>query len=1396
MGVGNLLGQPFYKYVNKQVEVRQKVYGSGFSGTETTSNRRNASYNQYLNSRSAWLKMASSVIIMDKKEITEETVEGDKNTYTDPGGVRFLEKLKLPKSYKGINLAREAVLFSGLQGTGNIIPSTEEDPLASSFEGNTTFKQRVGISKGQKAWNLDSAYGLGGREYGQQPMPGITNFSIKSLNRGSLKRAEVSIKANNKYQFELIETLYLRLGYSMIIEWGYSHYLPNGGGNVTSNSTTGVEETIPLVDTVKNTYIEEKWFQQIGAEQKDVLGKIEDYRVKYSGNYDGFFGKVVNFNWKFNSDGTYDINISLISLGDIIESLKFNSLHNPSDGMPIDAGQDVNDITNKLNQIRLNPKKFNQKIESDENQWYFDYEYVSLNENIEYVKAKEGEELDESVQLSNTISSQQQKYGFYWRLGNMLKWVEQFIIPNYSSGNKVFKQIDIDFNETANIMAVYPNQFSIDPRVCIVKTEYGDKLSFVKDDKGVSQEPPFYKYMVDWVDTETIPESPHAKIMNIYVNFDQIITIINSNKNKKGDIDFYTFFSKLLDNINKALGGINNLELVVEEDSNTLKIIDQNPVPGSATKKKSNENFYNKFIKDERVSNTSTMLELYGYNFNGSTYQSNFVKDFNFETKIDKNYANTLAIAASAGGVSVGEDATAFSKWGYGLVDKYKETITPPDKDVNATGSGENPYILVNTFQYYDVKRTSIRTGYDPHVTYTIRRNKRFNEKGEELPKTYNHSSDFFSPNKAGTTEYLVGKGTNYQEFSEIKEGKESFVSPEGLKLIDNIRANIYNSDLSYYITECFGSPSTGETVPQIVVNDAEDKKQAILNAQSGDSQNTSGVVVKKGGYYNDFNSDIIQRGEAAMKNYLYFMAKEHYKKTNSPTGAGGFMPLDLNITLDGISGMKIFNGVNVDTRFLPSAYGEDLDFIIKGVNHKVSNGEWTTEISSLSIPRPTLQIYEVITPKITTTSSVIVDSADDFNQPVFTPVKEADNNYIIRMDSEGSGLFGAPRGSGTHKGLDFLAKKGDITYAPISGQITRRAPNNNGVLDGFSIKGEGVYEGLEVIVFYTTVEFQSNLIGTPTKTYLPSRKIEQGAKIGTVMSLLPSPEFNMKPTGYTDNKKNRQNLQNHIHIEFRLNGEVVKLQSSDDEMGNLTNWQSSIGSPATGVWGDFTYSRSTTPATFTIQRPNGFRIDGINELDVIKLAKEQYKSFNRKVWAIRGTLATEEENQATTAILGALFYLVQDVWDNPDKTLNELWEEKMKPEEFKILNKGGQRKFQNRENVINRRWMNTLIENYITFKNLSGEAAQYNQQGVSSAGYDAYGKNGSTYEMDRGTKAGGIMAFIDFPREKIFEVQFFYMFSHLYKSTSLYSAFSTDSDMEDAFEAYALEEFGHDINF
>lgn len=1337
MGLGNILGQPFYKYVNKQVEVRQKVYGSGFTGRDTTSNRRNAAYNQYLNSRSAWLKMASSVIVMDKREITDENAEGVKTTRTDEGGIRFLDKLSLPRSYKGINLAREAVLFSGLQGTGNLIPSSDEDPLdrRDSFEGNTTFKQRSGIAKGQGAWTLNSAYGLGGREYGQQPMPGITDFSIKSLNRGSLKRAEVSIKANNKYQFELIETLYLRLGYSMIIEWGYSHYLPNlGGVKIQDDPNTPLNEAanIPLVDTVKNTYIEEKWFQQEGEDQINILGQIEDYRRKYSGNYDGFFGKVVNFSWKFNSDGTYDIKISLISLGDVVESLKFNSLYNPSDGIPVDVGQDVNDITNKLNQIKLDSDNFNHGsktifITGKTNPRY--QEYLSLNTSDLYGTKKrtmfdrdgDGEDDEEFADLK-AINAQQQKYGYYWRFGKMLQWIQEYIIPNYSSGNKVFKQILIDVNEAANLMAVYPNQFSIDPRVCIVKTEYGDKLNFQEGEK-----PSFYKYMADWVDTETVPESPHGKIMNIYVNFDQITSIISANRNKKGDIDFYSFFSKLLDNINRALGGINNLELVVEEDSNTIKIIDQNPIPGSATEKKSATNFFNKFIKREDIGETSTMLEIYGYNSNGSGYQSNFVKDFNFETKIDKNYANTLAIAASAGGVSVGEDATAFSKWGYGLVDKYKEQITPPSTDTGATGSGESPLLIVNEYETYTYTYSGGSTG--PGSSYSggsvTYKSQEFNEKGEIV------ENKNFNP---GTT-------------SKTTTEKEYFITPEGEKLIENITDRIYNSDLSFYITECFGSPATGEQVPTIVTKTPQDKAKVLENAQAGNSQNTSGEYIKKHGYYTEFNNDRILRGQASMKNYLYNMAKQHYKETNSPTGTGGFMPLDLGLTVDGISGIKIFNSINVDTRFLPSAYGEDLDFIVKGVDHKVSNGEWSTQLSALSIPRPTLSIFEVIENEITLTSSIEPANPEDaYNEPVLTPIDSADDNYIIRMDGGGSGLFGASRGDRSHSGLDFLSIEGQETFAPITGLIRKSNPSTKTPkLTGIAIKGTGEYEGVEVKCFYTTTEFRSDL----EWSYQDNITVKRAERIGLAQNVLGEGKYN---------PRTNKSMQNHIHFEIKVNGEVLALQSSATNFGNLTNWQ----------------SKPNVSASFTIQNPQGIRTEGINELDVAKVVRAQIKEFVRTyvdilITETRGNSDTKPTEDAVKTVIEVLEFIGQDSWDNPELTLQQLIDQNLlsfgKPDpNIKYIDTSS-----DLLNLPLRAFVNGFIQMYIYFNNIDPNSKQgkFNTKGVDPIGVTYPVINPKHPDKNNS-------------RKLVFEYNFQLIFSSLYDSPN-----NIDGPLENALEEY-----------
>ena len=176
----------------------------------------------------------------------------------------------------------------------------------SRIEGNRT-TQREGF----QPQNKNSSYTYG--EFGYVPMPGIISTSIKSLNRGSLKKASVKLKVHDREQFEIIDLLYLRLGYTVLLEWGNSIYTPNGIDKEIVRNT--------LIDDVGGFF--SPGFEN-GKSYLDILPEIERYRAMWEGNYDGILGKVSNFDWSFNEDGSYDINLTIISLGDVIESLKTN----------------------------------------------------------------------------------------------------------------------------------------------------------------------------------------------------------------------------------------------------------------------------------------------------------------------------------------------------------------------------------------------------------------------------------------------------------------------------------------------------------------------------------------------------------------------------------------------------------------------------------------------------------------------------------------------------------------------------------------------------------------------------------------------------------------------------------------------------------------------------------------------------------------------------------------------------------------------------------------------------------------------------------------------------------------------------------------------------------------
>ena len=96
-------------------------------------------------------------------------------------------------------------------------------------------------------------------------MPGIESVNITNLDRGSIKRATIQLKAHNKQQFDIIDALYLRLGYTVLLEFGDSNYFDNSG-DYTSMGPTLIEKEF-FRTSIDNT----PYLNLLDLIEKDIL---------------------------------------------------------------------------------------------------------------------------------------------------------------------------------------------------------------------------------------------------------------------------------------------------------------------------------------------------------------------------------------------------------------------------------------------------------------------------------------------------------------------------------------------------------------------------------------------------------------------------------------------------------------------------------------------------------------------------------------------------------------------------------------------------------------------------------------------------------------------------------------------------------------------------------------------------------------------------------------------------------------------------------------------------------------------------------------------------------------------------------------------------------------------
>ena len=819
--MSNIVGNPFKPFVTKQINTRQEVLSTTL---------RDDAFLKYV-SKTPWLRMASSIDI-------ESPTKAD--------------KLGLPLGVEG---AKQFVL----QG-GSLAVSREATNDDISY---TSLGQKFGVATNNSIVNQNS-YGFGGGDFGKTPMPGLTSVTVQDYNRGAIRKAKVDFTCTNLQQFEIINTLYMRVGYNVLIEWGHSVYLDNEG------------VIRPRIDF--NTPAFTSFFE--GKNTTTLLKNIIQEQENTDGNYDAFMGRVTNFNWKF-TNGVYECSIIVLTQGDVIESLKVNTSFNITNSPKVNTVVLTNDeLSAQIATINatdatgtsvgsdgFTPAQRVQidilaAIESGEIDLGFETDESKTDESKTdenatnkgtepltpaFIKERDSNIISNilynnlikltanETDNTNTIKSNGftdflkfadgngSEY-FYVSLGALLNIIESNNLLYDSSSKSPI--INIDSNYTTNFCARFPEQVSTHWDKCYVPYKvFNAKRSKYADNLIINE-------LLGSQNKRYDSKNYTGRLMCILINVNFVNSVLTGSTDESGDISVKDFLGGLLEGVQVSLGNINDFQIGYDYITNSLKIYDNSPLVCSQLVNKTKPEV--------------TKFQSYGVQ---KDQAASFLLDINIESSLSSNIANMLAAGSQTNGNQIGENATAFSLWNQGLIDRVRKT----NLDSQTFDNSRNDKIALSLQQQFLNNKEKL---------YNILRN---------------------INSKVSSTEDLKACSSINRDFAQ------------------------------YYLGEA--------------------TKSTIGNTKMGLPGNF-------------------------------------------------FIPFNLGLNMDGLSGMRLFDAFSITNEVLPSLYTDALQFIINGINHSITGAGWTTSLSSQTYTQfeATGNANEYPTEEVTTRGEAdIIEEGDNY---------------------------------------------------------------------------------------------------------------------------------------------------------------------------------------------------------------------------------------------------------------------------------------------------------------------------------------------------------------------------------------------------------------------------------
>ena len=657
----NFLSTPFVPWVREQVNVRQKALGK-YSNIPSKDL-------QYYTNKTPFLRLASSVNLTNQgtndSEITNSVLS------------KLIEAGYSIDDIGGDQLARNFIL------QGGVVSSNPDDGTFSGLQ--------KGLNDGSSIFN--GAYGWGGsKERGYVPMPGITQADVTYYNNGALSKTVINVKCYSKAQFQLLDVLYLRPGYTLLMEFGWSQYLDNEG-KLKDFPSFYTEPMSKLLGEKK-------------VSQYQLYDSIATERELHKGNYDAVFGKISKFNWQFLPDGSYDCQIQLTAIGDVIESLKCNitdvktlrgedltfweSLIGSAEGgdetePPLISGARSSIINAELFKIYQQIKPAGQ-ILGPKTSTLNDYEIKGLQDESGEIKNLKYPNAILSIAGTTTDDEKSNSPQVFLKYGAFLAYLQSKILVYNTTTNTPIFTFDMDFDDIDNddnVILSIPGQFSSDPRVCLIPYR----------SSNIEGVPTYEEYPINTLLEQTSykykDETYLARFSNIMVNINYIASTLEQTTTEEGEIPLLSFLKKLNVGIIEATGGINNYEFKLNSDGIKVKIIED--IPQRFETLPSGSDF--------------TRFNVYGVK---PGIEGSFVRNINLTADLSNNFATMISIGAQSNSNQASGNATSFSNYNAGLKDRIiEEKLSAPS--TIATGGVEkektkdqiwaDPNELLSTFK-------------------------------------------------------------------------------------------------------------------------------------------------------------------------------------------------------------------------------------------------------------------------------------------------------------------------------------------------------------------------------------------------------------------------------------------------------------------------------------------------------------------------------------------------------------------------------------------------------------------------------------------------------------------------------------------------------------------------